>query len=1171
MLESGLSGSAEWLTDERGEGKSFEAADGVLPGRFGHYEVLEEIGRGGMGIVFRARDVAINRVVALKMIVSGQFASKREVDRFRAEAGAAARLDHPNIVPVYEVGDQDGRPYFSMKFMEGGTLAERLKTGQMRLDVRPAVELVVKITRAIHHAHQRALLHRDIKPGNILLDAQGEPHVSDFGLAKCLDNSEGLTLSGAMLGSPSYMSPEQAAGQTERLTTATDTYSLGALLYQLLTSRPPFEAATPLATMEKVMHQEPPPPSAIQSDTDPDLETICLKCLDKDPQRRYASADALATELERWLRGEPIQARPCPPAMRLWKWTRRQPGMAMLGLISILAIVAFVCGQTIMSWRLSRANTEVRATNTRLSASLYEMRWRRTDEASRDGDRDEAIAWLSYFLRQNPADSVAAARLLSLLSTYDYPVLVHPPLAHEAPLSAYGFNRNGDRLLSVSSGGIIRLWNVQSGQVEVELADPAKGQFRSFALGGEDDRRLLMISAEPKARLWDLDSRHIVKELDLGVLNEQVLHRIVAPSSDRRMMAINVRSNVVAVLDVESGMWAATPLSLPAELHCFALSGNGRLLATGTRSGVQLWTITNHQALGVLPATSDAPSSIQFSEDGRWLVYAAAEKIGVINTVTGEREREFSLDTRFRILHVGAENLILVRSDNGTARQFNFQTGQDCGAAIGQAQFDWYEHASLAALCVRNKGSERRVLLDPATGQARVEPFFHEGWMQGVAVHSSGKVATSAQDPFVRIWSLQTRKKEPLTVQVGGPVWEAQWSPAGARILTASSQKTHNELRLWDAETGTPVSSPKNVGEAVLFAAWTSDGSRFATASQDFTARLWDGETAEPISPPLRHDRAVIDCTFSPDDNLLATGAGDRTVRLWDGRTGKAIGEPLLHTDTPLKSRFSKDGRRLATACQDGTIRVWSVPDGKILIGPLRHEGTCWVATFSPDDRLLLSASADGTARLWNAADGKPALPPLQHEGPVQWAIFSPDGQAIATSTESGIVRVWSTANGQPLSEPMRHPNRVWTVRWRPDGKLLSTICLDGAARIWEPFTGHMVAEPFAHQKGVEVRRAGFSPDGRRFLTSSFDGTIKIWDLTHVRPPVPAPDWLPELAEALGGKRVGAKEILEPVPGDSFQQVKLRLSQATQQDYYTRWAIWMLKERLERPVKPSQQ
>src|SRR5262245_49313230 len=226
-------------------------------GRLSRYELVEEIARGGMGVVYRARDTTLNRTVALKMILTGQFATEHDIKRFRAEAEAVARLDHPNVVPIYEVGEQDGRPFFSMKFMEGGTLTKRLAARTEPLDCREAASLLVKVARAVHHAHQHAVLHRDLKPGNILLDAQGEPHVSDFGLAKCLDSSGGLTLSGAMVGSPGYMSPEQAAGESERLTTASDTYSLGALLYELLTSQPPFKGETPLATMKRVIEEEP--------------------------------------------------------------------------------------------------------------------------------------------------------------------------------------------------------------------------------------------------------------------------------------------------------------------------------------------------------------------------------------------------------------------------------------------------------------------------------------------------------------------------------------------------------------------------------------------------------------------------------------------------------------------------------------------------------------------------------------------------------------------------------------------------------------------------------------------------------------------------------------------------------------------------------------------------
>jgi WD40 repeat protein len=234
----------------------------------------------------------------------------------------------------------------------------------------------------------------------------------------------------------------------------------------------------------------------------------------------------------------------------------------------------------------------------------------------------------------------------------------------------------------------------------------------------------------------------------------------------------------------------------------------------------------------------------------------------------------------------------------------------------------------------------------------------------------------------------------------------------------------------------------------------------------------------------------------------------------------------------------------------------------------LRHSGVCWVAAFSPDNRWLVSASSDNTAQLWDAATGKPALPPFRHEGQVFWASFSPDGRAIATSTQLGTARVWDAATGQLLTEPMRHPDSVWFVKWSPDGRFLATTCSDGSARVWDAFTGHLVAEPFVHN--ADNRRAEFSPDGRRLLSASFDGTVKVWDLVSLRPPLPAPDWLPALAESLGGKRVGPKDSLESVPGDSFQLATARIEHWGTNDYYGRWAHWFLHERFERPVKPFQ-
>ena len=307
-------------------------------GELGDYELLEEIGRGGQGVVFRARQKSLNRTVALKVIGLGQWATQAHLKRFRLEAEAAASLDHPCIVPIYEVGERDGQCYFSMKFVEGGQLDEVVK--HTPLSIRQAVELIAKVSRTVHYAHEHGILHRDIKPGNILLDINGEPQLTDFGLARLVESESTVTRTLEVLGTPSYMAPEQAAGNSAKLTSATDVYGLGAVLYQLLTGHPPFAGGTTYETIKLLLETEPRPPRLWNPKIDRDLSTICLKCLEKDPQRRYSSALVLAEDLERWLKHEPISARRTGVVGRGKKWLQRNPTLAAVVTLSLALIAA---------------------------------------------------------------------------------------------------------------------------------------------------------------------------------------------------------------------------------------------------------------------------------------------------------------------------------------------------------------------------------------------------------------------------------------------------------------------------------------------------------------------------------------------------------------------------------------------------------------------------------------------------------------------------------------------------------------------------------------------------------------------------------------------------------------------------------------------------------------
>src|SRR5216117_3438143 len=324
--------------------KSARAAE--LLGELGDYELLEEVGRGGQGVVFRARQKSLNRTVALKVISLGQWASKAHLRRFRLEAEAAARLEHPGIVVIHEVGERDGSCYFSMKFIEGGQLDEVVRRAPM--SIRQGAELIAKVARTVHYAHEHGILHRDIKPGNILLDAKGEPHLTDFGLARLVETESTVTRTMEVLGTPSYMAPEQAVGDNAAITSATDVYGLGAVFYQLLIGQPPFAGGTTYETIKLLLDTEPRQPRLLNPKIDRDLSIICLKCLEKDPKRRYSSALALAEDLGRWLKHEPILARRIGILTRGKKWVRRNPTSALLAasLIALAAAAAWIISKS---------------------------------------------------------------------------------------------------------------------------------------------------------------------------------------------------------------------------------------------------------------------------------------------------------------------------------------------------------------------------------------------------------------------------------------------------------------------------------------------------------------------------------------------------------------------------------------------------------------------------------------------------------------------------------------------------------------------------------------------------------------------------------------------------------------------------------------------------------
>src|SRR5205823_2232391 len=370
---------------------------------FGDYELLEQIGRGGQGVVFRALQKSLNRTVALKVINLGQWASRAHLRRFRLEAEAAAKLEHPGIVPIHEVGERDGSCYFSMKFVEGGQLDEVVRREAM--PIRRAVEFIAKVARIVHYAHEHGILHRDIKPGNILLDAKGEPHLTDFGLARLVESESTVTRTMEVLGTPSYMAPEQAAGNNAAISGVTDVYGLGAVLYQLLTGQPPFAGGTTYETIKLLLDTEPRQPRFLNPKIDRDLSTICLKCLEKDPKRRYSSALALTEDLERWLKHEPIAARRTGLITRSGKWVRRNPTSALLA-ASVVALVAVV------GWNVWKSELIRRPVTNGIAVLPFEnLSEQKEDGAFVDGVQDDVLTKLA---------KIADLKVISRTSVMDY-------------------------------------------------------------------------------------------------------------------------------------------------------------------------------------------------------------------------------------------------------------------------------------------------------------------------------------------------------------------------------------------------------------------------------------------------------------------------------------------------------------------------------------------------------------------------------------------------------------------------------------------------------------------------------------------------------------------------------------------------------------------------------
>ncbi len=726
LLGLGLSTGTEAAANA-GSVEGQPLAPGEKARYFGDYELLEEIARGGMGVVWRARQVSLDRLVALKLILAGELASEAAIERFHREAQAAANLDHPNIVPIYEVGEHAGCHYFTMRLVEGQSVAQRLaRSGceKPQADAGPlagkawlpgssgdrpreAAKLLVKIARAVHHAHQRGVLHRDLKPGNILLDAAGEPHITDFGLAKHIDAPEQMTRSETVVGTCNFMSPEQARGRNNELTTATDIYSLGAVFYHLLTGHPPFEAPTSWETLQQVVEREPPRPSALNGLVDRDLETICLKCLEKDPQRRYASADALANDLERWLRQEPILARPSSNWEHLSKWTRRKPAVAAL--IGALATVA-ILGMLAVLWYARQANrARLRAEGSEAAArerlwNSYLTQARALRLSGRPGRRFDSLAAISNAAAMHPTpelrrEAIACLGLCDVQMRRRWRLEPKPP-----PLWGVAFDSTFERYARAHPNGDLSLHRIND---DVELARlPGMGQCDGTALCFSPNGRFLAEAQHGPStnyfRVWDLDRRapvvwapyaisgaaigfaadsSIVAAGEPGALHlhdlgsGQEINRIPVAlrpnvlgldASQRRLAVCGNGNSEIQIFDSATGS-LLKKLAHPSEVTWLAWSPDDSTLACSCMDKrLYLWNALSGDRLSTLEGHTGCVVGVAFNRGGDLLISSSWDgSTRFWNPATGEQLLSVPVDfARFVPFSADDRQLGLLESDD---------------------------------------------------------------------------------------------------------------------------------------------------------------------------------------------------------------------------------------------------------------------------------------------------------------------------------------------------------------------------------------------------------------------------------------------------------------------------------------------------------------------------
>jgi len=1078
---------------------SARIASPSMTGRtFGDYELLAEIARGGMGVVYKARQVSLNRIVALKMILAGSHASDADVLRFRAEAEAAANLDDPGIVPIYEVGKHEGLYFFSMGYVEGNSLAERLVEGP--LPPRNAAEIVRDTARAVHYAHQEGVIHRDLKPANILIDRTNRPRVTDFGLAKRMSNDSSLTASGQVLGTPSYMPPEQAAGKVDQVGPLADVYALGAVLYAALTGRPPFQAATPAATLQQVLDQEPAALGAVNRSVPQDLETITLKCLEKSPHRRYATAAELADDLDRWLTGQTILARRSRIWERAIKWARRRPAVAALsGMLAAVALVAFVLVTSL--WLLS---TAARLDAQRLAARLAMDKAQSLCEA---GDVNRGLLWFDHTLSLIPKqDNDLQQTVRANLGAWKEQVVgLKAILHHPLPVELQAFSADGTLLLSVCRDHRLRIWNVVDGRLLSPLTDQqdhANGILVATFSPDAKENRILTVANDGVARLWVVTRENQIQfRKQFG---ESIITAIFSP--DGKRIVTGSRDGQLCVWDTTGDAPLKTAQTSGPVQAC-VFNFDGTRLATSTEGGkIQFWNAESWELATSQPQDQDS--------------WAAEDKVRLLTfTSTGKRL------------------LAVVQNEQGLrqARVWDAETGRslpDLPTRWGNATVA-VSPRSEVVLTGESDGIVQLLDLDSASLKPTL--LQHNDAVEAVAFSpGDGRtLLTGSQDGTARLWDAATTAPLCPPLQHPGPVEGVAFAPDG---VTFSTLCQDGSVRLWSMPRPNHLSFPQ--GSNLMALAVSSDGRLIATGTSAGVIQVRQTEDGTPMWPERANsevtnsgetrqdeDFAVWALSFFANSKRLLTGGRDESLRIWEATTGEPRGGPIKHSHRLRSLAVSADGKLLLTGSGNagqGIACLWYLLDGKPIDPPLVLNEVVWAVAFAPTAtaNVCAVASSENTIRLWQNLKLPPPSPtepitispdevknhtrlPAAHRSRVVALAFSPDGKWLVSGSTDGTAQLWNVATELLHGEPLRHDSAVWAVAFDANSRFLVTGCRDGSVNVWDVATGASVGPTWRHEAQPQA------PVGQTVWTLACDRQGHIWsgsdDDTLRRWPLPIP------------------------------------------------------------------